>query len=368
MSEFQVNLEKKTDDSYSIEVGYGLWSKMAEEMKTTLGQCRVAVITDTNVARIFGNRMMESLEKAGIQAELFSFPAGEEYKTRETKAFLEDKLLEKGYGRDSGIIALGGGTVSDLAGFLAGTYCRGIPYVTYATTLLAAADASIGGKTAVDTPTATNMIGLFYQPKKVYLDLDTWNTLPKREISNGLAETIKHACLGDVAFFDYLEEHMTLIRQLDRSVCQQVAEANCRIKYTIVCQDEGENGLREGLNLGHTLGRALETVSGYELRHGEAVSIGLVAQLKLAEARGFVCEKEVKRVEQLLLAAGLPITLPEGTNKEKLLDKLYTDKKVRKGSLRFVLQKGIGNLAVAEDGSLGHKVEREEVLQLLLNF
>ena len=208
-------------------------------------------------------------------------------KLAKLKISIEDEMLDAGFGRDSAVIAFGGGVVSDLAGFLAGTFGRGIPFINYSTTLLSAADASVGGKTAVDTPHATNLIGLFNQPEKVYIDIATWDTLPAREVRAGLAETIKHACLADSAFFDWLEENITKIAsaddaKLDQAACEYIAEANCRIKYDVVSRDEKEANLRQVLNLGHTAGRAMETLFEYKMLHGECVAVGLSIQALLA--------------------------------------------------------------------------------------
>ena len=199
MSNFKVKLKKVVDDSYEIEIGYELEQKLIDDLKAGLvGKIsKFVVVTDSNVKELYAYKIYKMLEEAGYKADLISFPAGELSKTRATKEYVEDTMLAKGYRRDCCIIAVGGGVVTDLAGFVAGTYGRGIPFINYATTLLAAADASVGGKTAVDTPLATNLIGLFNQPQKVYLDIATWKTLPQRQLSSGLAETIKHACLAD---------------------------------------------------------------------------------------------------------------------------------------------------------------------------
>lgn len=187
----------------------------------------------------------------------------------------------------------------------------------------AAADASIGGKTAVDTPLATNLIGLFNQPEKVYLDISTWKTLTARQISSGLSETIKHACIASKEFFDYINYHMEEILDLDESTCERIAAENCNIKYQVVMKDEQESGLREALNLGHTVGRAIETVSGYRLLHGEALSIGLVAEVKLAYRLGYVTYDEKLEVIKLLEKARLLITIPDYIDREILVKKLY---------------------------------------------
>ena len=346
MSTFNVGLKKVVDNSYDIEIGYNLGDKLVSELKSGLvgNISKFAVITDSIVQDLYAVPIAEKLAGAGFMVDLFAFPEGEKSKTRETKAIIEDALLERGYKRDCCIIAVGGGVVTDLAGFLAGTFGRGVPFINYATTLLAAADASIGGKTAVDTPLATNLIGLFNQPKKVYIDIAAWKTLPARHIYNGMAEVIKHACLADVQLFYYLLDNLEKIYAFDKEACEYITEANCRIKYNVVMQDEKESGLREILNLGHTVGRAIETLSDYNLLHGEAVSIGLIAQAKLSKKLGYMTEDELNAVISLLYKASLPISIPEYIDKEALVKKLYTDKKVRNGQLRFVLQSGIGSV------------------------
>lgn len=221
MSTFQVELKKVVDDSYEIEIGFELERKLLEDIKQGLvGNIRkFAVITDSIVKDLYANQILSLLQNAGYTAELFVLEAGEKNKTRKTKEQIEDGMLEKGFRRDCCIIAVGGGVVTDLAGFVAGTFGRGVPFINYATTLLAAADASVGGKTAVDTPLATNLIGLFNQPEKVYIDIATWKTLPKRQLSSGLAETIKHACMASRDFFDYIEQHMEEILNVKKDAC-----------------------------------------------------------------------------------------------------------------------------------------------------
>ena len=267
MSSFNVELKKVVDDSYEIEIGYELSNQLVEDLeKGLVGKIkRFAVITDSNVRDLYAKPICEKLIHSGFLVDMFVFPAGEKSKTRETKAKLEDAMLEKGYRRDCCVIAIGGGVVSDIAGFLAGTYGRGVPFINYATTLLAAADASIGGKTAVDTPLATNLIGLFNQPKKVYIDIACWKTLPDRQMRSGMAETIKHACMASMDMFEFIEENLDDIMNFKKFACEYITENNCNIKYQVVMKDEKESGLREILNLGHTVGRAIETVSEYKL-------------------------------------------------------------------------------------------------------
>ena len=370
MSSFRVELKKVVDDSYDIQVGYNLQNQLLDDIKSGLvGNIKkFAVITDSIVKDLYAEPINKALVDAGYKSQLFVFPEGEKSKTRETKSIIEDEMLANQYRRDCCIIAVGGGVVTDLAGFIAGTFGRGVPFINYATTLLAAADASVGGKTAVDTPLATNLIGLFNQPVKVYLDIATWKTLPKRQIISGLAETIKHACLADREFFDYLDNHMSEILELEPEACEHIAETNCRIKYEVVMKDERESGLREVLNLGHTVGRAIETESGYELMHGEAVSIGMVAEVILANKLDLLTKEEVTQVISLLKKAGLPTEIPAYIDRDALVKRLYTDKKVRDGKLRFVLQDGIGSIKEFEPGVFAKPIEESLAREVILEM
>lgn len=351
MGSFRVNLKKIIDDSYDIEIGYELFDKLIEDLQNGLvGDIRkFAVITDDTVKDLYAQKLNSLLQDNGYAANIISFPAGEKSKTRATKEYVEDTMLELGYRRDCCIIAVGGGVVTDLAGFVAGTFGRGVPFINYVTTLLAAADASVGGKTAVDTPLATNLIGIFNQPEKVYLDIATWKTLPKEQISSGLAETIKHACIADREFFHYISENMDAIFAVDETVCEHIAEMNCKIKCEVVMQDERESGMREILNLGHTVGRAIETVSGYRLLHGQALAIGLMAEVKMAKKLGYCSDEDVALMQNILSRAKLPTAIPDYIDRETLVKKLYTDKKAKNGNLRFVFQEGIGKIKVFDN-------------------
>lgn len=370
MATFNVELKKVVDDSYEIEIGFELEDKLVADIRNGLvGKIKkFAVITDSIVKDLYAENIINKIKDAGYQADLFVFPEGEKSKTRETKEMIEDAMLEKGYRRDCCIIAVGGGVVTDLSGFIAGTYGRGVPFINYATTLLAAADASVGGKTAVDTPLATNLIGLFNQPEKVYLDIATWKTLPARQVSSGMAETIKHGCLANRELFDFLQENMDRVLQIEKEACEYIAHENCKVKYEVVMKDERESGLREVLNLGHTVGRAIETVSDYKLLHGEAVSIGLVAEAKLAYKLGYVTADERDLVIELLKKAKLPVEIPEYIDREVLVKKLYTDKKVRDGKLRFVIQKGIGDVVEFEEGVFATPIDESVAREVIYDI
>lgn len=370
VSVFNVELQRVVDDSYDIEIGYDLTRRLVKDLEEGLvGKVhKFAVITDSNVQGLYAQPICEQLVQAGFAVDLFVFEAGEKSKTRRTKEQIEDAMLAKGYRRDCCIIAVGGGVVTDLAGFVAGTFGRGVPFINYATTLLAAADASVGGKTAVDTPLATNLIGLFNQPKKVYIDIAAWKTLPQRQMISGLAETIKHACLASKEMFRFIEEHLDDILSFQKFACEYIAENNCRIKYNVVMKDERESGLREILNLGHTVGRAIETVSDYRLLHGEALAIGMAAQVQLSARLGYMSEEEADRVIALYARAGLPVTIPDYIDREELVRKLYTDKKVREGKLRFVLQKGIGNVMEFAPGVFAKPVSEDIARDIIMEL
>lgn len=370
MSNFRVELKKVVDDSYDVQIGQGLIPTLIKDIENGLagGIKKFAVITDSTVEPLYGMPVLDALKEAGYAADLFVFPAGEKSKVRATKEKLEDAMLAKEYRRDCCVIAVGGGVVTDLAGFLAGTFGRGVPFINYATTLLSAADASIGGKTAVDTDLATNLIGLIYQPLKVYVDIDTWKTLPQKQMVNGLAETVKHACLADRELFRYLEEHSEEILACDAAGCTYISERNCAVKYKVVMQDEKEKNLREILNLGHTVGRAIETVSEYQLLHGEAVAIGMAAQVLLGCECGYLSREECDRVLALMGKIGLPVAIPEYIDKERLIRKLYTDKKVRDGKLRFVFQKGIGSVMTFGEEVYAREVPEDEIRSIINNM
>ncbi len=363
----ELTLRRVVDDSYPIRIGEHLEDALLADLRDgLLGKVRrLAVVTDSNVGPLIARPLAQRLREAGFAPEVLEFPAGETSKTRETKARLEDQMLAMGFRRDCAVLNVGGGVVSDLGGFLAGTFARGVPFVNVATTLLAAADASVGGKTAVDTPLATNLIGLFCQPRAVYIDTACWKTLPRRQLASGLAETVKHACLAHPGFFAWLEGHVEEILALEPEACRRIALENCRIKYEVVMQDEREAGLREVLNLGHTVGRALETLSGYALLHGEAVAVGLVAQTRLAVGLGTLTQGDAARVKRLLERAGLPTALPPGTDREELVQKLYTDKKVRDGRLRFVVQQGLGGMKEFTPGVWSTEVDEATAREII---
>ena len=347
--------------------------KLCSEVNSLTKASKYLIITDENIKELYAQSLLEKLKKNKIEASLIAIPAGEKSKSRYYKALIEDQMIEQGFGRDSAIIALGGGMISDLAGFVAGTFCRGIPFIIYATSLLAAADASIGGKVAINTLEVTNIIGLFYQPKKVFIDLETWKTLPIKELQSGLAETIKHACLADKSFFFYLENNLDKIindnkKILNKEVCEFIAIKNCQIKHEIVCKDEKEENLRQVLNLGHTAGRALEALLDYRFLHGECISMGLVIQLYLGQELGFIFKSEANRIISLLKRASLPTSIPKNIEIKHLVQKMKTDKKTRNNKIHFVFQDRIGKIKTFKNNSYSLPLEESFIINCLKKY
>lgn len=325
-------------EDYAIE--FGSLSRQATYLNGMTS--KFALITDERVQELYGNSLLESFRATGLNVELFSFPGGELYKTRATKESLEDQLLAKEFGRDSCVIALGGGIVIDMAGFIAATYCRGVPLIMMPTSLLAMVDACIGGKTGVNVPNGKNLIGAIYQPKKVIVDTSVLQTLPQKEFSNGIVEMIKHALIADASLFDYLEEHFSEILELNLSRLEKAIVESCRIKMHIVEQDEKEKGLRRLLNFGHTVGHALEKLTHYHLSHGEAVAVGLLVESYISYELGYLDHEVLVRIKKILVHYLLPLQFSYRFSSEAIIEAMRSDKKSLKGTPRFALIKAIG--------------------------
>jgi 3-dehydroquinate synthase len=306
---------------------------------------RYVLLTDSRVRRLYGEALTRRLRRSGIDVLGVAVPAGERSKTREAKARVEDAMTRAGLGRDAALIALGGGVVGDLGGFVAATYCRGIPFIQVPTTLLAMVDSSIGGKTAVDHPRAKNWIGAIHQPAAVWMDVATLKDLSARQFRNGLAEVIKTAIIADARLFRFLEKNLETIVARTGPVLTRIVSTCCRIKARVVERDEADRNLRKILNFGHTIGHALERLAGYRMPHGEAVSIGIAAESRIARRLGLLDPDSVVRVEALLRAARLPVRLPAGIRPERLLDAARLDKKARRGRAEYVLPADLGRMA-----------------------
>lgn len=313
---------------------------------------KLTVITDTNVERHQAGEFVSELEACGLKASLFVVEAGEGCKNLDTVKMIYRHLMQVDTDRSSALIALGGGVVGDVAGFAAATYLRGIPFIQVPTSLLAQADSSVGGKVGVDFEGSKNMIGAFYQPRFVYMNVNSLRTLPLRELKSGLAEIIKHGIIADGDFFEYVDNNAERILSLDENVLQYVARMNCSIKGRVVEQDEKEGGLRAVLNFGHTIGHAIESVSGFRLLHGECVSLGMIGAFMMAQYLGMVDEAAVKKVVSILDKIGLPVRIT-GMDIDSVYRQMFNDKKAKGRKLLFVLPKRIGEvirLVVDDEG------------------
>jgi len=349
------------DRTYSIVIGPDLLSSLGKKCaELNLGK-RCAIISDANAAPHHGKAAAQSLVANGFEVSTIVLPAGETTKNLSVVQRCYNELAKQRFERKSFVVALGGGVIGDLAGFVAATYLRGIPFVQVPTTLLAQVDSSVGGKVGVNLKAGKNLVGAFYQPKLVLCDLATLDTLPPREFKAGLAEVIKYGIIYDAFLFKRLERDLDKVLARDPKVLGSVIARCCEIKADVVGQDETESGLRAILNFGHTIGHAIENISGYgKYLHGEAISIGQVAAAKLSRQLTGLSEREVSRIEALFARTGLPtkIRLTPAQHK-KLFDAMKLDKKVSAGEIKFVLAEKIGTV------KWGQKVPEDLIHQAL---
>ncbi len=334
--------------SYEVRVGSGLLPRVGLWLKEREFSGKAVIITDTTVGELYADDLERGLANAGFEVTILEVPAGEEQKSLETAARLYDDLTDAYTERTTPVLALGGGVIGDLAGFVAATYMRGVPLVQVPTTLLAQVDSSIGGKTAVDHGQLKNIIGTFYQPRMVVADIDTLKTLPEIELANGLAEVIKSAVIRNRRFFDFMDINMNKALECHPSVMETLVLETARIKADIVEKDEKEEGLRGILNYGHTIGHAIEAVSNYEIKHGQAVAIGMMAAAKIAIRMEVLDGGEIVKLEQIIQRAGLPAQMPD-MDKEAVWQAMQHDKKVLQDRIRFVLLKSIGDAFISDE-------------------
>lgn len=334
------------DRSYSIQIEPGALGRLAEESARLGFGGRCAIISDSNVAPLYAKAAFKSLKNSGFDPVLITFPAGERAKSLRSVGRCYDELAKHRLERQSWIVALGGGVVGDLAGFVAATYLRGIPFVQVPTTLLAQVDSSVGGKVGVNLKAGKNLVGAFYQPRLVLCDLRTMRSLPMREYRAGLAEVIKYGIIYDAQFFEQLERSMPKLLRRDAPTLERVVGRCCEIKAVVVGQDETESGLRAILNFGHTIGHALEAISGYgKFLHGEAISIGQVAAARISAEMFGLSATGLRRITDLFARAGLPIHIRLASRqKTRLFEAMQLDKKVHRGEVRFVLAREIGRV------------------------
>ena len=356
MEMIRVNLSR---NSYNIYLDKGLLERIGDTLVKEKAPCKTLLITDTNIEKIYGNIVAESLIRNKFDVRIVSLKPGEDQKTLETAITLYDACFDHKLDRHSMIIALGGGVVGDISGFVASTFMRGIPFIQIPTSLLAQVDSSIGGKVAVNHPKGKNMIGSFYQPKAVFIDTDALSTLPAVEFVVGLVEVIKYGVIRNAELFEYIEKHLHDILQLNHTALLKIIADSCRIKTGVVEEDEKEVYLRAILNYGHTIGHAIETLTNYnKYRHGEAIAIGMLYATKIAVEIGLTNNKVYERQLSLIKRLGLPLTID--LKPGDIIKTLYTDKKVISGKLRFILPKKIGEVVISDEVT-------EDILYKILN-
>ncbi|MEN2776527.1 3-dehydroquinate synthase [Acetivibrio clariflavus] len=340
MIKLNINLKERSYPIY-ITTDYS-------DLKSSLDNAKIngklVVITDSNVDKYQSQQCIDALRN--YEGEVFKYviPAGEKSKNLDTIRDIYEYLISLKLDRNSTLVALGGGVVGDITGFAAATFLRGINFVQIPTSLLAQSDSSVGGKVGVDFNGSKNIIGAFYQPKFVYININTLRTLPKRELQAGLAEVVKHGIIQDAEFFDYIDYNVNKIFSFDESVLQYITKVNCSIKGNVVEKDEKESGLRANLNFGHTIGHAIETVMNFELLHGECVSLGIVAAFRMAQYLEMIESDLVDKVKNTLMKIGLPVKL-ENIDVDQVYNQMFYDKKIKGNKLTFILpRKNIGEV------------------------
>jgi 3-dehydroquinate synthase len=336
-----------TERSYDIVVGAGLLESLGRRLQALGFGGKVGVVTDSTVAKLYGARAVRAIKSAGLDGHLIVVPPGERTKTLRWVTRVLDELVQERFERGSVLVALGGGVIGDLTGFAAAVYLRGIPFIQVPTTLVAQVDSSVGGKTGVNHPLGKNLIGAFYQPKLVLIDIATLNTVPRRQWLGGLAEVIKYGVIADEPFFTYLEQHMDGLLKMEEEAVQHIVTQSCRIKAAIVMEDERESDRRRILNYGHTIGHALESLGKYRtLIHGEAVAIGMVHEAGLSYYLGICKQDLVRRQGDVIRRTGLPVTLPSASFTD-LWTAMQHDKKVAKGRVYAIFPERIGQVRIA---------------------
>jgi len=388
MKEIKVKITE--DKEYKICIEKGILNNLGEYLSKAIGNKRIIIITNSLVNCLYGVKLFSSLKRGGFNPDLIDLievPDGEKYKTLSTAKYLYDELLKRKADRTTTLIALGGGVIGDLTGFVAATYMRGLPLVHIPTTLLAQVDSSIGGKVAVDHPLAKNIIGSFYQPKAVYTDPEVLQTLSDKNIKNGIVEAIKIAVIKSPAFFKWLEKNIDQLLKKHRDLLHEAVKEAVSLKVDVVLKDPWENGSRKVLNFGHSIGHALEVEVGYQdLSHGEAVALGMLIETKIARNRGICSEEFKKQIKQILsfppsslssMSPSLPyspssLSFPrkresifkyiENIDYKKFWETLTLDKKNYQGKITFILPEALGKVSPINN------INKEEVIEALEEF
>ena len=353
-----IKVEIKEQKDYNILLGSSVLTELPDYIKNNHGNKKIVIITDDNIKKLYGGEIIKLLKE--FSPYLISVQPGEASKSRETKQKIEDDLLDRKYSRDTLIIALGGGVMGDLAGFIASTFERGIQIVQVPTTLLAMVDSSIGGKTGINTKHGKNLIGTIYQPDAVFADLNFLNNLPEDEFLNGLAEIIKAAIVLDADILEFIEKNCEKILAKEEEILSHLIKRSIELKKDTVEKDEKEQGLRQTLNFGHTVGHAVEAYSDFNLKHGFCVSIGMAVESKIAFLLGELNEKEEQRIISILNKFSLPVKINKEVENKKLLDFMVSDKKARNQKPRFVILKDIGKIK-QENNDFSFEIDDETI-------
>jgi 3-dehydroquinate synthase len=357
--EMQTLTVRLGERSYPLYIGKGTLARAGEFLHKAGSGKKVAVITNPTVAKLYLQPVQEAAKKAGFEVTPVIIPDGEEHKELNSLASVYDRLIGARLERNSCVMALGGGVVGDLAGFAAATYLRGVPYVQVPTTLLAQVDSSVGGKTGINHHDGKNLIGAFYQPRFVLIDVSVLQSLPRRELVAGMAEVIKYGIIEDPELFGLLEQKMEALIGSDRDLLIRIVASSCAIKARVVEMDEREDDYRAVLNFGHTVGHALEAATGYRrYLHGEAVAIGMAKAASLSARLGFCDQASLARIRRLIESTGLPLAIPPQVSPRDLVQGMEVDKKAAGGKIKFVICEGIGKTRF-------HWLTPEEILEAL---
>ncbi len=348
-------------DSYEILIGNALNDELKNFVVNKKFSKKSLLVTDTNVEKIFAAEIKKILESAGLEIKLVTIPAGETSKSLSEAEKIFTAAIEYGLDRKSAIFALGGGVVGDLTGFVAAAYLRGVPFIQIPTTLLSQVDSSVGGKTAVNHKLGKNLIGAFYQPKAVFIDLDMLKTLPAREIKSGLGEIVKYGIIRDSKFFDYVENNAEKILRLENEVMENIIARSCEIKADVVSKDEKESGLRRILNFGHTMAHAIEEATNYsKYAHGEAVAIGMIGAAHISKNLNMIDEEIFKRIQILIDKLGM-VSRAEDCNVDEMFKAIFRDKKTINGKINWVLMNSIGEVSIVGNVS-------DEIVKSAFNY
>lgn len=341
---------KERKEGYDIFIAANIVNSLPEYISKVYQGKKIFLVSDQNVMNIYGEKIKKLLADADYKVTTYIVPAGEGSKSMEFLIKGYDLMLKEGFRRDNLLLAFGGGVVGDLAGFMAATFMRGIPFVQIPTTLLAQVDSSVGGKTAVNHPTGKNLIGSFYQPDLVLIDPILLATLPMRELKTGLAEVIKHGFIADIELMEFLKNKKEAILNYQVEPLSNIIHSSCLIKSKIVSQDEKEKGKRALLNYGHTIAHALEAVTEYrKYNHGEAVAVGMIGAAEISYHLGLIESSELDYIRDLIKDYGLPLSFQYGEDKNQVYERLYYDKKIKNNKIRWILLQELGEAYIAED-------------------